>query len=80
MSLGISTLGDRDQLRYYDITASMDSNQSECLNKLLGIKAKEYSKGDVAGDLGVWIQQHVLSRVENYCDLLQQELAKKRKP
>ena len=80
MSLGISTLRDDDQLRFYDITANMDSYQSECLSKVLGIKAKEFSKGDVARDLGDWIQKHVLSNLENYCDLLQQELAKKRKP
>jgi hypothetical protein len=80
MSLGISTLGDDDQLRFYDITANMDSYQAECLGRVLGIKAKEFSEGDVASDLGKWIQVHVLQRQENYCNLLQQALAEKRKP
>jgi hypothetical protein len=82
MSLGVSTLNQTDQLLFYDITANMDSVQGECLDKLLGLKAREVSTsgGNVARELAAWIQQHVLSNQERYCDLLQQELAKKRKP
>jgi hypothetical protein len=58
----------------------MDFNQYQCLKKLVGIKAKEFSRGNVARDLADWIQRHVLQNQEDYCDLLQQEQAKKRKP
>ena len=80
MTLAVSTFSDDDKALYYDITVSMDSYQYTCLKKVIGIKAKEFSKGAVARDLGAWIQQNVLKNQEDYCDLLQQELAKKRKP
>lgn len=82
MTLAVSSLKDDDQLRFYDMTANMDSYQSECLDKVLGIKAKEISdaRGDVARELGAWIRQHVLPKLEDYCALLKQELGKKATP
>jgi hypothetical protein len=79
MSLAVSTFSDADKALYYDITVSMDSYQYSCLKKVIGIKAKEFSRGDVARDLAAWIDQHVLSNLEDYCSLLQVELKKKRK-
>jgi hypothetical protein len=80
MTLAVSTFSNDDKALYYDITVSMDFNQYQCLKKLVGIKAKEFSRGNVARDLADWIQRHVLQNQEDYCDLLQQEQAKKRKP
>jgi hypothetical protein len=82
MSLGISTLRDFEQLRFFDITMNMGSDQSECLDKMLGLVARDLAERheDVAHGLGVWIRDHVLSKLENYCSLLEQELAKKAKP
>lgn len=81
MSLGVSTLAADRQLLFYDITANMDSYESECLDKLLGLKAREVSSsgGNVAQELGAWIEQHVLTKQEKYCDLLDQAVAKLRK-
>jgi hypothetical protein len=78
MTLAVSTFSDDDKALYYDITVSMDSHQYSCLKKVIGIKAKEFSRGDVARDLGAWIQEHVLRNLENYCDVLQAEQKKKR--
>jgi hypothetical protein len=80
MTLAVSTFGNDDKALYYDITVSMDSGQYQCLKKLIGIKAKEFSRGNVVRDLADWIQKHVLQSQEDYCDQLQQELLKKRKP
>jgi hypothetical protein len=63
----------------------MDSYQRECLDKLLGLNVKDIfsdrgtsTKNDIETKIARWIRDHVLQTQENYCDLLQQELAKKR--
>jgi hypothetical protein len=83
MSLAVSTLRESEQLKFYEITGNMDSAQSECLSKLLGLRAREVSNsgGNIARELADWIRQHVLSKLEdNYCNLLQTELKKKTSP
>ena len=80
MTLAVSTFNNDDKAAYYDITVNMDSYQYECLKKLIGIKAKEFSGGNVARDLARWIKQHVLQNQEDYCNQLKDELDKMRKP
>jgi hypothetical protein len=80
MTLAVSTFSNDDKALYYDITVSMDFYQYGCLKKLIGLKAKEFSRGNVVRDLASWIQQHVLHDQEDYCALLEKELAKMRKP
>jgi hypothetical protein len=83
MGLAVSTLSPPEQAQFQEISALLDADEADCLNKLLAIVSKEAvatstTQRQITGIIAQWIRDNVFHSTKSFCDSLEEKIEGKR--
>jgi hypothetical protein len=79
--IGAATLSTAEKNEFLKRKNKLTSQQRECLNKICRNISEEGTEAglnaqQVAARIGQFLRDHVLRKIEDYCDLYQNEITK----